>query len=464
MAEEYRNGIKGKTLSLRQSSLKTLIKELDIDLYHRCKDLFITFPNDVEHTKPYTDSEIKKIANALYTVYKDYSNHVIKNTEPDIFPLYHEVKKNNSEKTIEYMRDTSYKNNSSIWKADLSRVAYFLTCFYTGLNSTSLLNIKISDITEEQFKNINRKTYTLKTKKGRQNNKTNNTNSGFSKKAKKFIESWILISKKLNGNDNEGFLFPNIKDNISHEMTVSSVGNINKIFLSLGLPALTSKRFRKTKASLIMRATESIYMVAQGLDNTVETASKHYSDRDTVATEFSLASALYVREKTALGTDLNKAVLDSSYIFKDPVRESMLNATEKRLTNGLRCSENHGEKSKKLKDLLIKENLASQDDTVACYKFLDCFGCEFHAVVAEAEDIWLLLSFNDIILEAVSRPSINSTPSEKLKKVSNTIQAILIKLKKEHSEIYNQAYQNYIESPHPLWEDISDLNLIMDIY
>lgn len=469
LAREYKSGIKGKTLSIKQGLLKTLIREMDIDLYYDCEHLFILFPNDVEHTKPYTDSEIKEAITALNIIYKNYTKHLLDGTVPSVFPLYPESKIKGTEdfnfkNKRESRRPSTYITNYNIWKADLSRAAYFLTCFYTGINANPLLSIKISDISEEPFKKINRTIYKMKTIKGRQGSKSNYIDVGFNKKAKVFLESWISISKKINNYDNEGFLFPNIHNNKIYKMTVTAVSKLNNVLIDFDIPALTSKRFRKTKASLIMRSTDSILMVAQGLNNSVETASKYYSDGDTVTTEFSLASALYVREQAALGESLDQALLDSSYIFKDPVRESSLIKNEKKLLNGLRCSENFGEKSKKLKDLLIKENLASKNDAVACYKFLECFGCKFHAIVAEVNDIWLLLSFNDVILESLSRPSINSTPTSLLEKVNNTIYSILSELQKKHELIYKEAYEKHLNSPHPLWENSDDLNLIMGIY
>lgn len=469
LAQEYRDGKKGKTLSIRQGMLKKVLKELDADLLKKCDELFIEFPNDIEHTKPYTDKELIEIANILQIIYRNYSKHLIDETIPNIFPLYPESKiigvdKLNFEQKRKNRRTTTYNNNSSLWKADLSRVAYFITCFYTGINSSSLLDIKISDIEKEPFKNVNRQIYKIKSIKGRQSGKTNFTDVGFSKKAKLFLESWISISKKINNNNDEGFLFPNVLNNKCFKMTTTSANKINNVFLDFSLPSLTSSRFRKTKASLIMRATESIFIVAQGLNNTVETASKYYSDGDPVTTEFSLASALYVREKAAMGESLSQAILDSSYIFKDPVREKHLNGKEKKLLNGLRCGEQNGEQSKKLKNLLIKDHIAEKNDDVACYKFLDCFGCKFHAVVAEVQDVWLLLSFNDVILEAATRPSLNSTPSKVLDRVNITLQAILIKIKNDHIEIYNEAYEKYLNNTHPLWKDSKDLDLILGAY
>ena len=114
--------------------------------------------------------------------------------------------------------------------------------------------------------------------------------------------------------------------------------------------------------------------------------------------------------------------------------------------------------------MLIKENLADQDETVACYKFLECFGCQYHAVIAEEQDVWLLLSFNDVILESLARPAINSAPSNVLKKVHNTLQLILERVKKEHQKIYSSAYELYLEGAHPLWSEKDDLGLLMGVY
>lgn len=300
-------------------------------------------------------------------------------------------------------------------------------------------------------------------KEGRQAGRTNNIEIGFTKKGKNFFERWIRISKKLNSY-NDGYIFPNYSLNIPTKMTSSNASQLNKYVKNFDVPAFSSQRFRKTKSSLIMRATESIFMVAQGLNNSVETASKHYSNGDPISSEFSLASALYIREQTALGTPLDKAIKDSSFIFKDPIKESNLDTKYKKLSNGLRCGGAFEEKSIQIKNALIKEGVANASELVACHKFLECFGCMHHAVVAEVEDIWLLLSFSDVILESITTPSINSKPTSLLHKVSNTVQVIIEQMRDKHEAVYFEAYQKYLDAPHPLWQDTNDIELMLDIY
>ncbi|HDF2340858.1 TPA: hypothetical protein PC598_000385 [Morganella morganii] len=462
----YHKGNKGKTLSGRQNSIKALLKSMDYELYKQCESIFFSFPADTQSVTPYTDYEVKELFFALQTIYNCYSAHIENNTKPKVFPLYElkDPQGNYKYKSkVQSERTVSYRNSNTVWITDLVRVAYFMTCFYTGANAASLLKLKLSDFTEEPFKDINRKIYKLNTKKGRQSGRINEIDVGFTNKAKSFFESWINVSKKIN-NGNNDFLFPNPSINKKSYMTDSSVSVLNKTFSNLGLPVLSSQRFRKTKASLIMRATESVFFVSQGLNNSVETAARHYVDGNPVTTEFSLASALYIREQTALGKPLDKVILESAFLYHDPLKENEASKEFKKLTNGLRCGGAFKDKAIKIKDVLIKNGLAEHHDVVACHKFLECFGCRHHAIIAAVDDIWLLLSFNDVILESVTRPAINSRPSNLLTKVNNTIQVIIERMKKEHAEVYNEAYDKYLDGVHPLWQDMNDLELMLGIY
>jgi hypothetical protein len=466
LVKSYHDGIKGKTLSSRQNAIKSLICELDSKLFKQCKELFFSFPSDAESVQPYTDNELKGIVSALQVIFDDYAAHLEAGTKPNIFPLY-AVKHLNGDckysNNVSRKRTVSYRNSDDVWKSDLVRVAYYITCFYTGVNSSPLLSLKLSDIEDEPFKGISRGIYNLRTRKGRQSGRVNEIDVGFTKKARCFFERWIELSKKING-DSDGFLFPNTYKNKLSKMTSSSVAALNKFFIDLGLPVMSNQRFRKTKASLIMRATESIVFVSQGLNNSIGSASKHYADGNPVTIEFSLASALYIREQTALGKPLDKAISDSAFFYKDPLKESEVGKNFKRLSNGLRCGGAFKEKSIKVKDALVKEGLASNNDIIACHKFLECFGCRHHAVIAEIDDIWLLLSFSDVIFESVTRPSINSKPSHLLSKVNNTVQVIIERMKQEHTAVYKEAYSKYLDGAHPLWQDVGDVELILGVY
>ena len=121
-----------------------------------CKKLFVLYPLDNQAIKPYTDGELKSLVQALYKIFKLYSRCIVEGSTPENFPLF----------SKEQIKDKSYwfstknnnikigvhgNNNFDLWKSDLSKVAYFLTCFYTGANASSLMGIKHSDILNNPF-------------------------------------------------------------------------------------------------------------------------------------------------------------------------------------------------------------------------------------------------------------------------------------------------------------------------
>ena len=69
-----------------------------------------------------------------------------------------------------------------------------------------------------------------------------------------------------------------------------------------------------------------------------------------------------------------------------------------------------------------------------------------------------------MILQSLIRPSVNSEPTLVLSRVSNTLKVLLDKMAKDFPQIYQQAYEKYLDSPHPLWTDEDDLDLIMGVY
>ncbi|MGO3668615.1 MAG: site-specific integrase [Vreelandella alkaliphila] len=463
LVKSYHSGAKGKSLRQKQSVLKTFLKEFDPNLYFCCCQYFYEFPNDGITISPYTDEEIKILLESLYVIYKDYSKYTKQRQKPLVFPL-----KGDSQHTKHQInsRKVHANTNKDQWKFDLSRAAYFITCFYTGVNANSLFSLKHSDVSKISFKETTRGVYKFSTVKGRQGGRTNHINVGFGRKAKDFLTDWIKISRLLTNSKSE-YVFPKIINGKSYQMTVTEASHLSKVFQNLNLPSLSSQRFRKTKSSLTIRATGSLLMVSEGLNNSPITASKNYSDGDPTTIELTLAKALDIRRLTAQGKSLNEATEHSAYKFRDPIRESQLLSQERIPTSsssGLRCTMPYGQKAKNLKKALIYNEVATKDDNVACYKFLECFSCEFHAVIAEEQDIWLMLSFNDIILQSLARPSVNSIPSNLLSNVNASINNILEKIKCLHPNVYKLAYEKYLDGPHPLWSDNDDLDLLLRLY
>lgn len=468
LKKRYLDGLKGKTLIQIQGSLKSFLNEVDPNLNHELRNDYISSLNDSDITLPYTDTELKQIVKLLYIIFNKYRACITNGTNPTVHPLLCDDSGNDflgnsfNGKHIFYVGTCSHG-----WKNELVKAALYLTCFYTGLNESQLLAIRFSDISNESFERTSDGVYKLSTKKNRQQGRKNITTVGFSKRAKEFFETWLPLSKLITKNTSDYVFSVYSKKKYTGMLENQFASVINRKLKYFELPALRTNRFRKTKATLIMRATESIFAVAEGLNNSPDTVSKHYSNGVPEVMEFSIAGALDVRQRTIQGETLDDAVIKSAYHFKDPVREQFYLknklAIPNTLSNGLRCKDSFGEKAKQLKKSLVKAGLAKQENKVACHKFLECFGCPYHAVIAEVDDIWLMLSFRDVILEVACQPSINSIPTTTLAKVTNTVESILERLKREFPHVYKSAEVKYSELPHPLWADKTDFNVLMEL-
>lgn len=458
LVSSYHSGIKGKTLIQKQSTLRSFIKEFDPKLLTELNPYFFSFPHDSQSVIPYSDNHLKIITESLEKIYSYYADCIENNKTPTKFPL----ESSNGKK----VRAVKGNLNLDQWKFDLSRAAYFLTCLYTGLNSGPLLALKHDDISIDSFKEVSRGVYKLSTVKGRQGGRVNYLDVGFTRKAKDFLKNWLYISKNLLSETNE-YVYPKVIKGNASEMTVSGAAGLSDVFIKLGLPILQSSKFRKTKASIIMRSTESIFSVAEGLSNTVETANKHYLDGDPTTIEYSLAAALDIRQRTALGESIQSAKEKTEYKFKDPVREKFLSDQKiyaSSVANGLRCTMPFGEKAEQLKKILMQNGLTNSGEKVACFKFLDCFSCPFHAVIAEVQDIWLLLSFRDVVLETLTRPAANTVPSNALSVVAAATERILSSVEISYPQVYKKAFKEYLEQPHPLWSETEDLQILLGVY
>ena len=84
-----------------------------------------------------------------------------------------------------------------------------------------------------------------------------------------------------------------------------------------------------------------------------------------------------------------------------------------------------GAKAEVIINQLKKSGVEVDDNIKNCFDFLECFECPDHALIAEHDDIWMMLTFQDVVLQSLARPAINSYPSKKFTKIRNTVHAIL---------------------------------------
>ena len=420
-----------------------------------------------------SDESYIEIGKFLFKGYEIYMQHIINNTQPELCPLFDEERLKRlglsnedilSERRKARLRVAGYTAN---WLNSAISIAILLIYMFTGINPTPLFNLRHSDV--KLKKNIG-DCYILQTVKARAGYKRQTNEIGFTAFSKKFIETWLSNTKKWSSDQNF-LVFPRvIRNNKTNEarwgswLELSPQRYINDTLEVNGLPKVSAMIFRKTRASMLMRALNDIAEVADANNNDIITTDRHYINGNKDLHDRSLAAAFQVQAEMVSGVEKNKAIDNVVWKFKDPLTEiEYINARHKRpnkTKSGLGCDGASSDKINKSKRKFIKIN----PDLNSCIDFLDCFECPSHALVAELDDIWMMLSFQDSLNEVLERPSLNSVPSNRFFKIRDQVVFILDKLKNKAPDVYYEACEKNKYRAHPLYDDSNAIDDLMRIY
>ncbi|MFX2611373.1 hypothetical protein [Enterobacter mori] len=359
--------------------------------------------------------------------------------------------------------------NHTHWFNKLTVTALFLTANFTGDNNTPLRKMRRSDVTEREFcfdKSIN--LYRLVSHKGRQNGQENQWNLGFTRRGRDFFHAYLECLERFDLPD-DAYLFPRFIHG-QYDGCIYN-GDLQK-YLYWFMARCPHKvrpvisRFRQSKSDGLMADTNSVTIVAEGLNNHRSTAARYYMNGNPHNNRNRLGSAAEALELTARGNTLNEArqIVEAKYGKPLRVRDIIARGEPEPAPTktGTRCRQPFGEKALRLKQELIAGGLLGEDESVACFKFLECFGCEYQALVAETDDIWCMLSFRESLSESLQRPAVNHhLPTEKIQDVITRIQVMLAGLERDYPEIYAAALNKLNNQAHPLWDDE---NSVADLY
>lgn len=433
------------------------------------------------------NSELRPIAKALMTAYNVLVKHVLNGTIPDIHPLFDQERFNtyvdqrrltpkqrigNKEAFIAAVnqRNTELKTSSiELCKNQLTRLGIAITCVFTGMNITPLLLMRRKDV---KIKSIGGDKYILESMKCRANFKLQDNTIGFTKRSKEFIESWLGVSAHIAGGDDEAWLFPyidkenNISDFISSGARVFP--QINKLLKRIGMRTINASILRQTKVDTLIKTTRDIRLVALSANNTITTISRNYSNGLESDHERELASCMEAKYSIAKGDPLVQAIKDAKFKYHDIYEEfdyKKLGKQGSYTPLGLRCEIDQTPCKTALRttDSNNNDSIIPVEE-MKCTNFLDCFNCDKHALVAATNDIWIMLSFLDVLNELENVPALNSSPPYDYKKLRATIVAILEDFKKTAQKNYLEALEKNKNSPHPLYSDVRSLNDLVEVY
>tara|TARA_E500000178_G_scaffold356653_1_gene436668 strand:- start:2313 stop:4109 length:1797 start_codon:yes stop_codon:yes gene_type:complete len=421
-------------------------------------------------TKAIADKDYGTLGLKLMAAFHEYVRCFFNGVPPITCPLFDidfAVKNGITEAQIRKSRGARYVEKNVYWTNSLTRIAIIITAKWTGANLAPLTSLTKGDA--KLIKKSTGDNYKFDSVKARALYQRQGLGIGFTKRAKEFIESWLVVSEKMAPGD-DAPLFPIFDAHGSLKVTSSTYNNphksINHKLKAMGLPEITLRKLRNTRSSLIQRAFEDTFITASANRNTIQTTHEHYLNGVEQNHEMELARAFEVQKALTEGKEKKAAIEEFKAKIKDPFtseewKAKRKEATANKLPNGARCTEPTGKVAKKSLRAIKSLNLG---DDRECISFLACFDCSKHALVAEVDDIWLMLSFLDSLMETISRPSINSYPSEAFQNAVDKTQHILSRMQVKSPDNYELASCKHSEAPHPLYSEETDLTDLMEIY
>ncbi|ADN75789.1 hypothetical protein Fbal_1585 [Ferrimonas balearica DSM 9799] len=453
----------------RKGRLKTINSVINLFLnWAGQEDLAKLVPKITKPSAPttvsYTDEEMRGVRIDLFRVFNVLSSRLIK-CEPTDCPF--DQPDGNGWWAV------NPNGNETAWLTKWVCSAYLITASYTGDNTTPLMKLRMSDIENREYsfdKTIN--LYRLTTAKGRQGGKENVWEVGFTKTGREFFESYLKLIQRFEIPE-DGYVFPNIINGQYHGQLSSNIlDKFCRWFTRRSHHGVRPvvRRFRISKSDGLIAATGSISLVAEGLNNLTSTIEKHYASGNPHANNNSLGSAAEAQVLTAKGASMEEAREKVKAKYGKPMRVKDITETGEqeptRTTVGSRCKQPFGEKAKALKAEMLRGGMLREEEKdaeMACFKFLDCFECDFQALVAEVDDIWCMLSFQESLIEALQRPTVNhfEIPVGKIQDVIKATQKMLRDVQQEYPQIFAEAMAKFDNETHPMWDDEDAL---LDIY
>lgn len=434
--------------------------------------------------------EIKPITKLLFIAFRESRKHFFAGTHPDAHPLYDKTKLESyaasqgwtsyqlSKRIDAFILSMNPLGNLGITIGasedrrrlcnHLTRIAIMICFMLTGINTEPMLLMRRKDV---RFKQAHGDRYLFDTIKSRAGYQENDNGIGFTKRTKEFVEQWLDISKFISGSSgDDAWLFPFIdKDNQVKNFVATRAQlyePFNKLLKHYGLPNLSAQRFRQTKSDSLMKVTESVFLVSMSLNNQMSTVSVNYSSGQLQDHERNLAATMNATMLLAKGNSIENSVSESKYKFKDILSEydykNRLGSAS--LTpSGVRCKGDMNlanQIERQLKTLKIK----IPKEEKKCTNFLECFMCDNHVLVAMVDDIWLMMSFYDVIKSLKEQVAINSLPKSKLYELENTVKGILARFSNESVENFKKAKIKHSESAHPLYSDVRSISDLLEVF
>lgn len=409
--------------------------------------------------KAYSDNDLKKLLPLIRGLFKQLSSQFIINPAPHLSTF-------NFHPTMTFVWKGA---NISIYGAvsKMMAAATYLLSYYTWANTTSLMTIQRPEETTLSLKEkwyqmpiFKRRSFRIITLRFGDHGELN-----IPKYSLEFFNQLLkvsgIIAKNWEGDAPPKLLITS-RQSVATPMNAGDLSRFND-FLKNNFHLKDDKgeqlspvisRFRAT-GSQLMQLHFSPAISAELLGNTPNTIKRHYSEGNEFENQSMLQDAVTIMADKAMRGEniaqakrrrekqLNVQILTYEAMIK-------MHAPPMKQAHGSYCQNPFGEQAEKFITRVRRHGLLSSEK-FACSDLMKCFSCPHQIIVAEAYDIWCLMSFKECLEESIYRHLDYRHFYQNYASVLSSIDNILNRIDKKVLHQASSKLQD--EGLHPLWQE-----------
>lgn len=407
----------------------------------------------------YSDNDLNKLLPLLRALFKQLSSQFLKYPDRHLFAT-------NFTPTMTF----SWKgSNIKIYGAvsKMMAAATYLMSYYTWANTTSLLAIQRPDETTQSTKEkwyqmpvFKRRSFRIITLRFGDHGELN-----IPKYSLDFFNLLLKVSGLISyhwEHDAPPNLLITFRNSQAVNMRAGELSNFNK-FINKNFHLKDDKgdrltpvisRFRTT-GSQIMQLHHTPAMSAELLGNSIQTVRRYYSEGSEFDNQSMLQDAVTVMEDKAR---YRENVAQAKHRRKETLKVEILtyenllkmHAPPMKQAHGSYCQNPFGEQAEKFISRARRHGLISTEK-FACSDLMKCFSCPHQIIVAEASDIWCLMSFKECVEESIYRHVDHRHFYQNYASVLSAIEKILNRIDQKILREATCRLQD--EGLHPLWQE-----------
>ncbi len=407
----------------------------------------------------YSDNDLKKLLPLLRALFKQLSAQFL------IDPDFYLFARNNRPTMTFAWKGSTFTLYGSVSK--MMAAATFLMSYYTWANTTSLLSIQRPQETTLSAKEkwyqmpvFKRRSFRIITFRFGDHGQLN-----VPKYSLEFFSQLLNVSgiiARYWADEKAPGLLITMRDSCASPLRAEELSRFN-IFLRETFNLKDDKgeqlravisRFRAT-GSQMMQLHRHPAISAELLGNTPRTVRRHYSEGNEFDNQSMIQDAVSVladkawygenteQAKLRRKDDLGVEILTYEHLLK-------MHAPPMKQAHGSYCQNPFGEQAERFLTRVRRHGLLSTEK-FACSDLMKCFSCPHQVIVAEASDIWCLISFRECLEDSIYRHVDHRHFYQNYGDILASVDKILHRINRKVLQEATRKLQD--DGLHPLWRE-----------